>query len=316
MKKTLLHILILTLLVAVSCAGIWYYQARKTVTDTNDFVLALHDKTMLMEKTPSPRIVFVGGSNLVFGVNSKEVAQTTGLPVVNMSMLAGYGLTFMINAAKPYIKKGDILFVSFEYYLGEGEMDLLAHTVDMVPEAYSYLNSHEKFIYPWAEANLRFQHLIKALQKTAQFNSGFVEKIYLRNGFNSYGDVISHLDKPTPKTVGRRYKIEYSDYSNYISIINEFADYARNKGAVVYYLYPVYIRSEFNKYHAAIVAYDQQMRKSLKIRIVNDIDTFVYDDGYFFDTVYHTNKEGREMRTSKLIGIILQLLPGIVGTAK
>jgi hypothetical protein len=59
------------------------------------------------------------------------------------------------------------------------------------------------------------------------------------------------------------------------------------------------------------VAYDSQMRKSLKIPIVNSIDTFVYDDEYFFDTVYHTNKKGREMRTGKLIGIILDLFPDL-----
>jgi hypothetical protein len=228
-------------------------------------------------------------------------------------MLAGYGLTFMINAAKPSIKKGDIIFISFEYYLGEGEMDLLAHTVDMVPEAWSYLNDHEKLMYPWAEANLRLQHLVRDLQKTAQFNTGFVEKIYTRNGFNSNGDVISHLDKPNPKTLGRRYKIEYTDYSKYINFINEFAAYARSRGAVVFYVYPVYVRSEFNKYHAAIVSYDRQLRKSLKIPIINNIGTFVYDDKYFFDTVYHTNKEGRKMRTDKLIEIIMGILQEVKG---
>ena len=311
MKKTLIRILLLFILVAITCAGIYFYQARKSGKDTNDFVLALHDKSVLMEKTQPPRIVFVGGSNLVFGVDSKEVHEKTGLPVVNMSMLAGYGLTFMINAVKPSVKKGDILFVSFEYYLGEGEMDLLTHTVDMVPESRSYLNSYEKLLYPWAEANLRLQHLVKALQKTAQFNTGYTESIYTRDAFNEFGDVISHLDKPTPKTVGRRYKVEYSDYSKYITLINEFADYARSKGAYVFYLYPVYVRSEFNKYHAAIEAYDQQMRKSLRIPILNSIDTFVYDDQYFFDTVYHTNKDGRKMRTGTLIDIIMQVLPSI-----
>ena len=315
MKKTLFRLSVLFILVLATFAGFYYFIFRKTAADTNDFVLALHDKTVLMERTASPRIVFVGGSNLVFGIDSREVEQKTGLPVVNMSMLAGYGLTFMINAAKPYIKQGDIIFISFEYYLGEGEMDLLAHTVDMVPEASAYLNDHEKFLYPWAEANLRLQHLIRDLQRSAQFNTGFVEKIYNRSGFNRNGDVVSHLDQPNPKTVGRRYRIEYTDYSEYIGIINQFADYARSRGAKVFYLYPVYVRSEFNKYHAAIMAYDGQMRKSLKIPIVNSIDTFVYDDEYFFDTVYHTNKKGREMRTGKLIGIILDLFPGMKGWA-
>jgi hypothetical protein len=314
MKKTLIRLSVLILLVLSTCAGIYYYVFRKTATDTNDFVLALRDKSVLMENTPSPRIVFVGGSNLIFGIDSRKVEQKTGLKVVNMSLLAGYGLTFMINAAKPYVKQGDIIFISFEYYLGEGEMDLLAHTVDMVPEARSFLNDHEKLLYPWAEANLRLQHLIRDLQKIARFNTGSVEKIYTRNGFNSNGDVISHLDKPNPKTMGRRYKIEQTDYSKYIAFINEFAAYARNKGAKVFYLYPVYVHSEFIKYHDAIIAYDREMRESLKIPIVNNIDTFVFDDQYFFDTVYHTNKQGRDKRTDKLLEIIVNLLPELGGT--
>ncbi|MCX6241603.1 MAG: hypothetical protein NTX43_07360 [Bacteroidetes bacterium] len=308
MKKNILHILILTLLIAVSCTGIYYYYKHKVRTNTNDFVLALADKTLILQNTKAPRIVFVGGSNLVFGVDSKRVADSTGLPVVNMSMLGGYGLTFMLNGVRPGIRKGDILILSFEYFLGEGEMDLLAHTVDMVPAAYSYLNSWERRAYPLAEAKLRLKQFVEALQRVAQFNTGWVEEIYRRDGFNSYGDVISHLEKPTPKVLGRRFKIEATDYSYYIGLINEFAAYARSRGATLYYLYPDYPRSEFKKYFPEIISYDQQMRQSLNIPILNKVDTFIYDDEYFFDTVYHLNKQGREMRTNQLISILLEYI--------
>jgi len=305
MRKIFLRIFILTLFVVVSCAGIYYYYKHKVTGNPNDFVLALKDKTVTLENTGSPRIVFVGGSNLVFGVDSKRVQDSTGLPVVNMAMLGGYGLTFMLNGVKQGIRKGDILILSFEYYLGEGEMDLLAHTVDMVPGAYAYLNSYEKRAYPFADAKLKLKHFIDALQTTAQFNTGYVEEIYRRDAFNSYGDVISHLEKPTPKVLGRRFKIEANDYTHYIQIMNDFAAYAKSKGASLYYLYPDYPRSEYKKYLPAITSYDQQMRKLLAIPILNKVDTFIYDDEYFFDTVYHLNKKGREMRTNTLIDIIL-----------
>ena len=46
------------------------------------------------------------------------------------------------------------------------------------------------------------------------------------------------------------------------------------------------------------------LSNNLKIEILNRVSDFVFPDSLFFDTVYHLNKKGREIRTKKLIEII------------
>jgi hypothetical protein len=46
------------------------------------------------------------------------------------------------------------------------------------------------------------------------------------------------------------------------------------------------------------------LSNNLKIEILNKPSDFVLPDSLFFDTVYHLNKKGREIRTKKLIEII------------
>jgi len=62
--------------------------------------------------------------------------------------------------------------------------------------------------------------------------------------------------------------------------------------------------SEFKKYHKSIRHFDDQLKDELKIPIISTLEDFIYPDSLFFDTVYHLNKEGREMRKDKTIKIL------------
>src|SRR5690349_24986573 len=47
----------------------------------------------LLENTPSPRIILIGGSNVSFGIDARLMQQTLGIPVINDGLHAGLGLT-------------------------------------------------------------------------------------------------------------------------------------------------------------------------------------------------------------------------------
>ena len=53
--------------------------------------------------------MFVGGSNLAFGIDSREVEQRTGYRVVNMGMGFNMGLRFMLAVVRPHIHAGDVV---------------------------------------------------------------------------------------------------------------------------------------------------------------------------------------------------------------
>jgi len=81
----------------------------------SDFMAAIIDKHALLENTHPPRILLCGGSNLAFGIDSKRIQDTFGLPVINLGLHAGLGVEFMINEIKLSTKPTDIVIFSFEY---------------------------------------------------------------------------------------------------------------------------------------------------------------------------------------------------------
>src|ERR1700730_2211300 len=73
------------------------------------------EKDSLLNNAPSPRIVFIGGSNLSFGINSQMIKDSLGLNPVNAAIHASIGLVYMLDHSLNYIRPGDVLVVSPEY---------------------------------------------------------------------------------------------------------------------------------------------------------------------------------------------------------
>jgi len=82
---------------------------RMPYMDSGDYISAILDKDRLLRDTPSPKIVFVGASNLAFGLDSERVQSAMRLPVVNLGLHGGVGLKYMLDSTRPYVKKGDIV---------------------------------------------------------------------------------------------------------------------------------------------------------------------------------------------------------------
>ena len=82
--------------------------------EQSDYLDGIIDKHRLADKTSSPRIVLEGGSNLAFGIDSRKIEDSTGLPVINMGLHAGLGLDFIVNEIKYIVKPSGIVILSIE----------------------------------------------------------------------------------------------------------------------------------------------------------------------------------------------------------
>jgi hypothetical protein len=259
------------------------------------------DKHHRLESIKSPRIILVGGSNVAFGIDSKELERKVGLPVINMGIHASLGLEFMLNEVKPDIGKGDIIILSPEYYLSKGEDDLISRTINFYPRATSFQATtfYEQKVKELANCVRKIQKNISQRNNITDTNN-----IYKRSAFDENGDFIAHLSTESLRKVDDTHPIQKGDYSMYIEKLNDFQEYANKRGAKVYFSYPSYAQSAFIKYEDAIRFYETQLNEKLRIKILNKPETFAYPNDYFFDTVYHLNSVGRQKRTAFLIEAI------------
>jgi len=265
----------------------------------NNFTASIIDKHKLIDSIQSPKMIFAGGSNVAFGINSLKIEKEFNIPVVNLGLHGGLGLAFMLEELKYSAKSGDIVFLSIEYFLDlDGNYKLKKHTS-------SFYNNANKF-YDNEIINDIDLHIENTRNSVKEFfikSEKQENSLYSRNAFNRHGDVIAHLEMQQPLEISDRGLLKYR-YWEGIKKLNEFNDYANNNNIKVFFLYPSYPVSEYNLNKETIIKYANDLSNDLDMMIINKPVDAVYDDTLFFDTVYHLNKKGREKRTNKLIEII------------
>jgi hypothetical protein len=94
--------------------------ASANLRSEQNYLAATLEKHARLKSAPSPRLILVGGSNLAFGINSEALGQALGREVVNMGLVGGLGLDFMLHEVAPAVRKGDLVLLSLEYDLFSG----------------------------------------------------------------------------------------------------------------------------------------------------------------------------------------------------
>ena len=72
------------------------------------------------KRTPSPRIIFAGGSSVIYAIDAKSIERDLGIPVINMGMLGRIGSDAnYFDYLLPHIRKGDLVIYSNQSWWDE-----------------------------------------------------------------------------------------------------------------------------------------------------------------------------------------------------
>ncbi len=276
--------------------------------DKDHFFFSSLHKLELAKETPSPRIILTGGSNIAMGVDSKLLEQAFGIPVVNYGLQVRLGVAPM-QELKPYIRSGDIILVSLEYYnfLSEdtffGEPQALADWVEFSPERIQYIRT------PQNEAPLIFNIIVqrkinRQLNYYLYGNSLYqVRGIFTSDGFNEDGDFIGHLDQQSldPNQIEDS-MYPMSTLETAYEYLKEYNQYALSKGARVFYEPQANRKTNCEATGLGnMKEFYKRIERNTSIPILTSLDDLCLPDPYFYDTPYHLNAYGREVRTLRLI---------------
>lgn len=301
MKKFLLRTGLFFFILSVFVLTIHFIKTKKE--SSTDYMAAIIDKHNLLVNTKSPRIILAGGSNLTFGINSQMLEKELKIPVINLSLHAGLGLEFILNELKQSILPGDLVFLSIEYYLPvDGQYGIKKNAAKYYPEAFNYFSSS-----PIKDIGLYLDKNLTSVKNFVFNKEPKKSKVYSRSAFNSYGDMIGHLDLPVPKKLKDNRTMQNSEYKG-ISSLNAFCNHAKKVNVSVFFLFPNYPYSAYIKNKEAIKRYEKDMETMLNCKILNKPEDMVFADTLFYDTVYHLNKAGRELRTKKMVSLIRPVL--------
>jgi hypothetical protein len=94
------------------------YQFGAPIPASYDVSYWITWKKHLAENTPGKRLLIVGDSSSLFGVDSEALGKAIGRPVVNMSLHGGLPLDWLTRFAEKHARAGDIVVMplSWPYY--------------------------------------------------------------------------------------------------------------------------------------------------------------------------------------------------------
>jgi hypothetical protein len=275
---------------------------RKSVPESSlnkkSWMAASLDKESRLKNITSPKIVFIGGSNLAFGLDSRKIETAIGMPVVNMGLHAGMGFQFMLEESKADIHAGDIVILSFEYQLKEiAGGGLCANLIAVNPAAAPYcLNSTKQYVSFFAAD---FQRGL-----AYWFNRYFGSPVTIediRDNVTEEGDFTFHLKRAhVPKLMGSE-KWNSEDCTRIILKINEFVAYVAGRKATVYFSFPALALSQYNLNQEVVKAIAARYEKELNCKTLNRAQGLILNDSLFYNSVYHLNGAGRQIRTDTII---------------
>ena len=286
-----------------------------------DDILTLKEQAAL--SVTGKKAVFVSGSNIIFGLDSQRLADSWDLPVINFGLHAGLGLAYILERSKRVLRAGDIAILPLEYdfYREDGMISetLIVHAFSDDPDYFHSLSLADKARFI---AKIEYKRLKKGLKASFRDGTGMrgkglddsgSEGVYGVRNMNAYGDQVNlEPEKISAKDRERVRKLKayrinnpgLSDYSQ--TVLRDYIDWAEEHGVCLIFMPPNYMF--FDAYHGPA---HRQFFLGIKsffagndVRYIGDPYDYMFDNAYYFDTVYHLDSLGVEKRTEQIVNDI------------
>lgn len=309
------------------------------------YFAALGDKHHLLEVARSPKIIFVGGSNLAFGLDSNLIESKFHRPVVNMGLCAPFGLRYLLEEVKDNVTAGDTIVLVPEYYILQ---DMAGKRITYTNKSVEVANGSEGFVdgspdliravevYPRSvlfilRAHLSSPHAAFKLLQT-------LHRCFIAKWSAIYSMVIARLHGlPDPYnqwevsaqigTAARFCFNEHGDYFGHVNrpnivnsanwelfgpmnreaqeLLNQFRTWASSRGADVVLIPPPIPPDFFIPSRSSDGSIFVWTHGKLNMPVLANPKRYVLPITNFYEPPYHLNMTGKSLRT-KMIAEDLQ----------
>ena len=253
------------------------------------------------------KIVFLSGSSLMYGFNSKYAYEKTHLPVLNMGIHAAFG-SYIYDLAKLVLKDGDIVILAIEcpYYEEEKETNIQGPFAE-------YIISYDNNYYKKSDVRKKFGLSLFLIQQYLKnpliiYEKELVDEDYKKQ-VNDFGDFVGNKGTAElfkahakPQVITENIPEKYEIFELY-----KFIKYCREHDITVYAIMPVMYHSKTYTPEEEI-AYNHinDFYKKQGVYFIGDIKSgSMYDVNLFHDTSAHPNTDGAKIRTDWIIENVL-----------
>ncbi len=292
-KRALLALAGVFVLLNVALIALWQAMPFTPVSEGR-YLAAVDDHLAMLERSKGQegRIILIGGSGAAFSISAETLGEELGRPVYNGGIQAGIGFRNLMDLYAPHLDPENDQMVLLP------ELELLAED-----ERYSaiwcdvvYLRKDLGHLVGQPRCVPHIIH--RTYQEVRHHLTGntAVDQVYRRSGFNTVGDLTSHL------TIDR----QPPDFSEYrlpditAAELDRFEAYVQDelvaRGFEVLYI-PAAMPEPACRWRDVDAIAAQLSALSTFGSVKHDLSRFCLPAELFFDGAGHLNREGRLVQT-------------------
>lgn len=297
----MLKLLYKTFALSIIVLGICYSSLYLNPKYDYHYLSSIKLKLDKLEKIQGNKVVILGGSNACFGIDSDLMENSLGMPVVNTALHAALGPNFWIEYVKDNLNQGDIVIMSPEYGMlsKKGWYGTKSTTV---PITILYTPSKLYILftdYTFFKKNVvRLFETIKSYWKEYPFEPYTTQGTYdIRSfeGDNIKGDFINSIYEG----IETKKILNFNEKNISWKELREAKRHFENERIKFYITLPSALDESFDVEKTK--DFIRTVSEYSTVPILNNNLDYFFSRENFFDTEYHLNKKGRELRTKKLI---------------
>lgn len=269
-------------------------------------------------ETEGKKIVVVGGSNVAFGLNGallEDILADRGLDytVCPFGLYAAVGTSAMLDLSADALGEGDVVILAVEpgsqtmstYFGATAFWKCAEEKPEMLLKlAGSRLSAVLGNYAPYLQERI-------AIQMTG--NYPVVEGVYAESSFDDRCDMIYHREgniMPVGYDTGAPIDLENLEIqAAFAEQVNDYCAAAREKGATVVMSFSPMNRSAMRDNSGECLdAFFTLCNETFDCPVISDPRDYVLQSGWFYDTNFHMNDAGADLRTYRLAADLLVYL--------
>lgn len=291
----------------------------------------LANKHQILEQSASPKAVFIGGSNLLFGLDGIQMEKGLHRPVVNMGLCLMFPLAYLFEEIKDEVHTGDLIVLSPEYadFSDEYANNIaVADILDVYPRAISWIlrsnclnASQQQTLFGHVRAlglrklDYASRHLAQIIQHRCKWTHGKYNPgldVMNKDNLDRCGGLTWHLkqkvnNRPSPVLFVVSSHLGAAEAKS----INDFGDFCASRGARFVMIPPSVSIEQYRAQKDKVESVLAECKQQLHVPFVAPAERYAFPVKMIFNNQYHLNNIGRPVRAQKMIEDLLPIVDGL-----
>lgn len=256
---------------------------------------SLMSKVQRLKEIDEPKIVLIGNSNLLYGIDSSMLEAEYNMPVVNMGLHGGLGNLFHERMMGLNVHEGDIYIVCHTTYWDLNELTdpvLTWVTVEEHPALWKLIEPSDLSAMYKA-----FPTYIK--HGITHYNNGEDLHEDTISNINTYGDFNTY--RPNGEFSSDEFIYASPINDEQVERLNDWNEYLAAHGATLLVAgYPILDYENTDDY-STFAQFEDELSDRLECPCISHYEDYLFSPNYFSDYYLHLTTDGAKKRTAQLI---------------